>query len=230
MKYSASMTWTSLMTFIIIWLSTVPGDNHWHLAIVLSIIHTFTLLMTPMVSSNIWPLHLCVRRFTDSDYSYGIFKCMAIALSVLWFTNSDYPFGTFRHLTIAFLSFLDLRFLITLLISSNIWPLHLSVLRFTNFDYFYDIFKCLIIVLSVLRRVTDLDFALGIFKMVAIALSVLRFTASDFLFDTFKLLNVVLSVLRYSDSGYPFGIFKLFLQLQFYSSFFNILFKTFSLM
>jgi hypothetical protein len=38
---------------------------------------------TILVSSNIWSLHLCVRRFTDSDYSYGIFKCVAIALSVL---------------------------------------------------------------------------------------------------------------------------------------------------
>ena len=117
------MTRTPLMTFIIIWLSTVSGENHWHLAIVLSIIHTFTLLITPLVSSNIWPLHLCVRRFTDSDYPFGIFKCVAIALSVLWFTDSDYSYGIFKCVAIA-----------------------LSVLWFTDSDDPFDIFKHLAII------------------------------------------------------------------------------------
>ena len=151
------------------------------------------LLITPLVSSNIWPLHLCVRRFTDSDY----------------------PFGIFKHLTIAFFVLPRFTLLITPLISSNIRPLYLSVLRFTDFDYFYGIFKCLTIVLSVLRQFTDLDFALGIFKIVAIALSVLRFAASDVLFDTFKLLFfdilILVTPLVSLNSSYNYISFHRFL-------------------
>ena len=40
------------------------------------------------------------------------------------------------------------------------------------------------------------------------ALSVLRFTDSDYPFGIFKHLTIVLSVLLFTDSDYPFGIFK----------------------
>jgi hypothetical protein len=34
--------------------------------------------------------------FTTSNYPFGIFKLLAIVMSVLWFTTSNYPFGIFN--------------------------------------------------------------------------------------------------------------------------------------
>jgi len=40
---------------------------------------------------------LSVLQFMSSDYSFGIFKFLAIVLSVLRFTSSDYSFGIFKQ-------------------------------------------------------------------------------------------------------------------------------------
>jgi hypothetical protein len=47
-----------------------------------------------LASSNFWPM-CCLSLLTyASDCPFGIFKPLAIALSVLLrFTSSDYPFG-----------------------------------------------------------------------------------------------------------------------------------------
>ena len=93
-----------------------------------------------------------------------IFKHLAIICVCPSIYKFWLPLWFFKHMAIAFLSFLELRLLITPLISSNIWPLYLSVLQFTDFDY-----------------------SVGICKRLSIVLSVLRFTASDNLFGIFKL-------------------------------------------
>jgi hypothetical protein len=60
-------------------------------------------------------------RFTASDYLFGIFKLLAIALSVfLRITASDYPFGIFKLLANVLSVPLRLTLLITPLVSSNL--------------------------------------------------------------------------------------------------------------
>jgi hypothetical protein len=55
------------------------------------------LLITPLLSSNFWPLYcLSVLQFKTSDYTFGIFKLLAIVLSILPFKTSDYPCGVFK--------------------------------------------------------------------------------------------------------------------------------------
>jgi hypothetical protein len=66
---------------------------------------------------RILTIALSVLRFTVSDYPFGIFEVLAIVLSVLPFTVSDSTFGIFKHLVIA-LS-VNLRFLINRLVSPN---------------------------------------------------------------------------------------------------------------
>ena len=56
---------------------------------------------------------LSVRRFTVSDYPFGILKLLAITLFVLWLTLSDYPLVSWKFWPLHCLIF-DLCFLITL--------------------------------------------------------------------------------------------------------------------
>jgi hypothetical protein len=59
------------------------------------------ILITPLVSSNFWPLLSVLLQYTDSDYPFGILNCLSIVLSVtLQYTDSDYPFGIFKLLSI----------------------------------------------------------------------------------------------------------------------------------
>ena len=49
------------------------------------------ILLTPLVSSNFWPLLFVLLQNTDSDYRLGILNCLSIMLSVLLqYTDSDY--------------------------------------------------------------------------------------------------------------------------------------------
>ena len=115
-------------------------------------------------------------RFTDSDYTFGIFwplRCLtffdlqilitpwyflAIVLSVLLrFTDPDYPFGIFWPLCCMF--FFELQILITSLVSFGhcvVWPS--SIYRFL-----LHLWYLLAIVLSVLLWDTDSDYTFGIF-------------------------------------------------------------------
>jgi hypothetical protein len=43
---------------------------------------------------------MSVLRFMTSDYHFGIFKLLAIVMSVLLFMTSDYHFGIFKLLAI----------------------------------------------------------------------------------------------------------------------------------
>ena len=115
-------------------------------------------------------------RFTDSDYTFGIFwplRCLtffelqilitpwyllAIVLSVLLrFTDPDYPFGIFWPLCCMF--FFELQILITSLVSFGhcvVWPS--SIYRF-----WLHLWYLLAIVLSDLLLFTDYDYLFGIF-------------------------------------------------------------------
>jgi hypothetical protein len=63
-------------------------------------------------------------KVTDKFYhTFVILTRLAIVLSIRRFTSSDYTFGIFKLLAIVCLSF-DLRLLITPLLSSHVWPLY----------------------------------------------------------------------------------------------------------
>ena len=114
-------------------------------------------------------------RFTTSDYSFGImwpfFVCpsssydfwlpfwylVAIALSVLpRFTTSDNPFGFLWPLYC--LSFLDLRLMITHLVSCG----HCIVCPSSIYDFWLPLWYLVASVLSVLPRFTTFDYPFGI--------------------------------------------------------------------
>ena len=117
---------------------------------------------------------LSVLRFTDSDYTFGIFwplcflsffdlrilitslVSLAIVFSVLRFTDSDYPFGIFWSL--CFLSF-GLRILITPLVSFG----HCVFCPSLVYGFLLPVWYLVAIVLSVLLLFTDSDYTFGIF-------------------------------------------------------------------
>jgi hypothetical protein len=74
-----------------------------------SVLHIFVCLYVLFLKVIV----LSVRRFTVSDYSFGILKLLAITLFVLWLTLSDYPLVSWKFWSLHCL-FFDLRFLITL--------------------------------------------------------------------------------------------------------------------
>ena len=97
---------------------------------------------------------------------------LTIVLSVLlWFTYSDYPFGVFKLFfwPLCCLFFLDLRILITPLISSNSSNDHCVVCSSFIYGFWLPLWclqaLLLAIVLSVLLRFTDSDYPFGIFKL-----------------------------------------------------------------
>ena len=134
-------------------------------------------------------------------YRSLFFLCLflyVIVLSVLRFTNSDYPFDIFKHLfvllsffflSLCFRSFFDLRILITPLISSN------TYLSFCPFSFCH----CVVGPSSIYGFWLPLwylqtyicPFVLFLFVIVLSVL--LRFTDSDYPFDIFKHIFVLLS-------------------------------------
>jgi hypothetical protein len=85
---------------------------------------------------------------------------LAIVLSVLLpYTNSDYSFGIFWPL--CFLSFFDIRILITPLVSFG----HCVVCPSSIYGFWLPLWYILAIVLSVLLRYTDSDYPFVIFKL-----------------------------------------------------------------
>ena len=111
---------------------------------------------------------------------------MAVVVSVLpRFKTSDYPFGILWPLY--FPSFLDLRFLITPLISCG----HCIVCPSSIYDFWLPLWYLVAIVLSILPRFTTSYYPFGILW----PLYCLSF------------LDFVLSVIpRFTTSDYPFGI------------------------
>ena len=151
------------------------------------------LLVTPLVSCG----QCIVCPSSIYEFWLPLWYPVAIVLSVLpRLTTSDYLFG----ITWSFycLSFLDLRFLITYLVSCGLYIVFPSSI----YDFWLPLWYLLAIVLSVLPRFTTSDYPF--WYLVAIVLSVLpRFTTSDYPF--WYLVAIVLSFPpRFTTSDYPF--------------------------
>ena len=143
--------------------------------------------------------HCIVCPSSIYDFWLPLWYLKAVVLSVLpRLTTSDYPFGILWSLY--FLSFLDLRLLITPLVSCGRCIVCPSSIN----DFWWPLWYLVAIVLSVLPRFTTSYYPF--LYLVAIVLSVPpRFTTSDYPFGIF--VAVVLSVLpRLTTSDYPFGI------------------------
>ena len=156
------------------------------------------------------------------SFCHCVVCLLAIVLSVLlWFTDSDYPFGIFWPLCC--LSFFDLQILIISLVSFG----HCVVCSSLIYRFWLPLWYLLAIVLSVLLWFTDSDYLFGIFwplcclfflDLQILIIPLVSFghcvvcssSIYGFWLPLWYLLPNVLSVLlRYTDSDYPFGIFKL---------------------
>ena len=175
----------------------------YHVAIVLSVLPRFTTFDYPFVI--LWPLYClsvldlrlliipfvsCVHCivFPSSIYDFWLplWYLVAVVLSVLpRLTTSDYPFGILWPL--CFLSFLDLRLLITPLVSCG---------------------HCIVCHSSILYCPSFLDLRLLITPLVSCGHCVVcPSSIYDFWLLLWYLVAIVLSVLpRFTTSDYPFGI------------------------
>ena len=167
------------------------------------------LLIIPFVSCGhciVFPSSI-VCPSSINDFWLPLWYLVAIVFSVLpRLTTSDYPFGIMWSLYC--LSFLDLRFLITPLVSCG----HCIVCPSSIYDFWLLLWYLVAIALSVLPRFYD--FWLLLWYLVAIVLSVLpRFTTFDYPFGILwplyclSFFDFVFSVIpRFTTSDYPFGI------------------------
>ena len=151
-------------------------------------------LNTPLVSCGLY----IVFPSSISDFWLPLWYLVAIVLSVLSrFTTSDYFFGILWPLY--FLSFLDLRFLITPLVSCG----HCIVCPSSIYDFWLPLWYLVAIVLSALPRFTTSDYPFGILRpLYCLSLLDLRL-----LITPLDLVVIVLSALpRFTTSDFPFGI------------------------
>ena len=174
------------------------------------------ILITPLVSF----VHCVVCSSQIYGFSLPIWYLLAIVFSVLLrFTDSHYPFGIFLSLCCLF--FLDLRILITPLVSF----VHCVVCSSQIYGFSLPLWYLLSIVLSVLLRFTDSHYPFGIFcPLCCLFFLDLRILITPlvsfvhcvvcssqiygFSLPIWYLLSIVFSVLlRFTDSHYPFGIF-----------------------
>ena len=173
------------------------------------------LLITPLVSCG----HFIVCPSSSYDFWLPFWYLVAIALSVLpRSTTSDYPFGFLWPLHC--LSFLDLRLMITHLVSCG----HCIVCPSSIYDFWLPLWYLVAIVLSVLPRFTTYDYQFGIlWPLYCLSFFDLRLLVTplvscgqcivcpssiyDFWLPFWYPVAIVLSVLpRLTTSDYPFGI------------------------
>ena len=110
-------------------------------------------LITPLVSCGLY----IIFPSSISDFWLPLWYLVAIALSVLpRFTTSDYPFGILWLLHC--LSFLDLRLLITPLVSCS----HCIVCPSSIYDFWLPLWYLVAVVFSFLPRFTISDYPFGI--------------------------------------------------------------------
>ena len=194
-------------------------DSHYPFGIFWSLCCLFffdlRILITPLVS-----FVFCVVCSSQIyGFSLPLWYLLSIVLSVLRFTDSHYPFGIICPL--CFLFFLDLRILITPLVSFG----HCVVCSSSIYGFPLPLWYLLAIVLSVLLRFTDSHYPFGIFCPLCFLFFLdLRILITPlvsfvhcvvcssqiygFSLPLWYLLTIVLSVLlRFTDSHYPFGIF-----------------------
>ena len=194
-------------------------DSHYPFGIFCPLCYLFFLdlriLITPLVSFG----HCDFCSSQIDGFSLPLWYLFAIVLSVLLrFTDSHFPFGIFWPL--CFLFFLDLRNLITPLVSFG----HCVFCSSQTYAFSLPLWYLLAIVLSVLPRFTDSHYPFGIFcPLCCLFFLDLRILISPlvsfghcvvcssqiygFSLPLWYLLSIVLSVLlRFTDSHYPFGI------------------------
>ena len=165
--------------------------------------------------------HCIVCPSSIYDFWLPLWYLVAVVLSVLpRLTNSDYPFGILWPLY--FLSFLDLRLLITPLVSFG----HCVVCTSSIYDLWLSFWYLVAIVMSVLPRFTTSDYSFGIlWPFYCLSFLGLRLLITplvscghsivcpssiyDFWLPFWYLVAIVLSVLpRFTTSDYhPFCIF-----------------------
>ena len=163
--------------------------------------------------------HCIVCSSSIYDFWLPLWYLVAVVLSVLpRLTNSDYPFGILWPLY--FLSFLDLRLLITPLVSFG----HCVVCTSSIYDLWLSFWYLVAIVMSVLPRFTTSDYSFGIlWPFYCLSFLGLRLLITplvscghsivcpssiyDFWLPFWYLVAIVLSVLpRFTTSDYPFCI------------------------
>jgi hypothetical protein len=174
------------------------------------------ILITPLVSCG----H-CIVCSSIYGFWLPLWYLVAIVLSVLLrYTYSDYPVGIVWSLCC--LSF-DIQILITPLVSCG----HCVVCSSSICRFWLPVWYLVAIVLSVLLRYADSDYPFGILwplyclsfdiqilitPLVSCSHYIVCPSIYRFWLPLWYLVAIVLSVLlRYTDSDYPFGIFKLFL-------------------
>ena len=152
------------------------------------------LLITPLVSCG----HCIVCRSWIYDLWLPIWYLVAIVLSVLLrFTTSGYPFDILWPLYC--LSFLDLRLLITLLVSCG----HCIVCPSSIYDFWLPFWYLLAIVLSVLPRFTTSDYPFGIlWPLYCLSFLDLRLLITPLV----SCGNCIFVLPRFTIFNYPFGI------------------------
>ena len=174
------------------------------------------ILIIPLVSFG----HCIVCSSSIYWFWLPLWYLLAIVFSVLRrFTDSDYPFGIFWPLYCMF--FVDLLILIAFLISLA----HCIVCSSSIYWFWLPLWYLLVIVLSVLRRFTDSDCPFGIFwplyclffvDLLILITPLVSFghcivcSSSIYWFwlPLWNLLTMALCVLRrFTNSNYPFGIF-----------------------
>ena len=159
------------------------------------------ILITPLVSF----VHCVVCSSQIYGFSLSLWYLLSFVLSVLLrFTNSHYPFGVFCPL--CFLFFLDLRILITHLVSFG----HCVFCSSQIYGFSLPLWYLFVIVLSVLLRFTDSHYPFGIITHLVSFVHCVFCSSQIYGFSLpfWYLLAIVLSVpLRFTDSHYPFGIF-----------------------
>ena len=174
------------------------------------------ILITPLVSFG----HCIVCSSSICWFWLSLWYLWTIVLSVLRrFTDSDYPFGIFWPWHCVF--FVDLLILIIPLVSFG----HCIVCSSSIYWFWLPLWNLLTMALSVLRRFTNSNCPFGIFwplyclffvDLLILIAPLVSFghcivcSSSIYLFGLplWYLLAIVLSVLRrFTDSDYPFGIF-----------------------
>ena len=174
------------------------------------------ILIAPLLSFG----HCIVCSSSIYWFWLPLWYLLAIVLSVLRrFTDSDYPFGIFWPLYCLF--FVDLLIRIAPLVSFG----HCIVCSSSIYWFWLPLWYIFAIVFSVLRRFTDSDYPFGFFwplnclffvDLLILIAPLLSFyhcivcSSSIYWFwlPLWHLLAIVLSVLcRFTDSDYPFGIF-----------------------
>ena len=173
------------------------------------------LLITPLVSCG----HFIVCPSSSDVFWLPFWYLVAIACSVLpRSTTSDYPFGFLWPLYC--LSFLDLRLMITHLVSSG----HCIVCPSSIYDFWLPLWYLVAIVLSVLPRFTTSDYPFGIlWPLYCLSFLDLRLLITllvscghcivcpssiyDFWLSLLYLVAILLSFPpRFTTSDYPFSI------------------------